>query len=313
MPYHDPYEGEQFKVLFTEDKIPESLINPTVMVAVHINEDKKIENVELISDFTTDKKISLDDCDEYTLKGAGLLGHKEIEPNTLYHVYLNIHWYQCGGEEPEWDVEVTILAAIPLIKNYSQHFTEEQYLEEQEELAEKDFEEVYGIGVCLSDTNRVNLNLTTPDLQKIAEIIAKEDLPLAHRMFAKESWRYRNNDITGPNDMQKMLNDYYNEEIANIEKLRCDFRKFLHKTAIEQRKYGWYHSDFSCEGYRIQIQNKKIVISHAIINNLDEDFLLRYKDKWFQLIEAIYDAQQVEDQLNVVNSRFGQLTDGGLI
>lgn len=254
---------------------------PHMLISVYINEDKEIEEIELIKQFVggeygKDLECNSDNYDEYTLEGAGLLGECKYA-DTLYHVYLRGDCYECGGwEYTEYDYETTILKVIPVIRDYSQFRESEDDFEEQSKLYSNDstVEHIDYEG----DQNGgfiINPNITYNDLNNFIKIIAKYDIKLAHR-FANHY------------ELKEALGELYDETRAKIEEKRAKFKNYI--------KYNQYVKfRFDSKGYHVKKGKKEDLITFEEIDAIDDEMLLT-KDPEY-ILDALFFAPRVMDTL----------------
>lgn len=237
------------------------LKNPDFVVAVFINEAKEIEDYELIQNFISgefgnDVECNSDYYDHYALTDAGVLTLCE-DANSLYHVYLKIHWM---GEGEDSEVDLEIIHLLKVKDNYREHLDKENDYLEQLELSSKDdelhFEDSNSFGIRFYNTES---GLNYHEFKRIIKIIAQKDIYLAHRMAFND-------------ELIKELGDNYNMQIMSAETRKLGFRRFLKRNPNIELRYdesGYYITNIN---YRLTSKDS-IYISYENINNLEDDIM----------------------------------------
>lgn len=216
---------------------------PHALMSVYINEDGKVEEIELVNNFVGGKNASNMESDYYESIDESLF--KDLPKDTLYHVYIKLiyssYWTDCGTE---YDMDVEVLNIIAVHSNYTEFLRAQEEYEEKVELRNNDND-------CFEYEGYFNYrevpNITFNDLQKIGEIIAKDNIRLAHR-------------ILGKHYAKKVLGNKYNEELAEIETRREAFRDYLRNdngSFVFNRKDGY---ELHKKGKVVNVSFEQIII-----------------------------------------------------
>lgn len=265
-----------------------SLINqeyqPDVLVSAYVNENKKVEETIVLAHFKPGQagKNMRDEynyCNDIFDGNDDFYKKNNIKPNTLYHVYIHFHWYNCGGYEyDEWDVDPIILNVIEVKNNYREFLEIEEDHAIQEELKEKDEQMIadeYSDEYSYYSSSRINLSYN--DLKKLIRSTANYDIRLAHRLATNR-------------ELEKELGKDFDKKIKDIENKRFRFKQFLKNN---QNIIVRYQED----GYIIRnekyydIEKKEIKISYDHIDNLEDDVLLGCS--YEEILRFFYDSENI--------------------
>lgn len=264
----------------------QTLINgdykPDALVSIFVNEDKKIEEshiIEILKPEETGRDL-YEDCGDWINQSPEFF-QLDIKPNTLYHAYFYLHYYECGGYEyTEWDMEPILLGITEVMSNYRDFIEKEKEYLKQEELKFEDGSVEVENSFSYSYLSSMEpIQLTRKDFQEIIKIVAEKDLRLAHRISTFSSMA------------EKTLLDKFNKEIMNIEALRWKFKNFIKNNSNLQ-------IGMTDEGYMVKNKSyssipygAKILISHKMIDNLEDDILLTYSCR--EILEYLYSNEEI--------------------
>lgn len=264
---------------------------PELLISVYVNENNEIEDSKLLDCFIIGwlgDEIRNDSgyYDKYALDSAGLFEHCS-ECDTLYHVYLKIS-FNTVNDYYEGESTETILQILQVLKvktNYRDFLEKNEHHQEQLKLIEKDVNlGSMSISNEFLNNSSLNLEINYHDYKNILDMVAQNDIYLAHRMASND-------------ELQLQLGNIYNEKIREVEKQKISFKNFLrwnvqHDIVFNEKGYYVQKKPLRVfNSFELPIKKQTVFISYEDIDGLEDDILLELNNE--QLLAHFYSQNEI--------------------